>query len=391
MPGTFNGYLLIADITGYTLYLTQSELEHAQGILSDLLKVLIEHTRPPLILSRLAGDAVISYALEDKFVQGQTFIEMIEDTYVAFRQALERMVLNNTCRCNACSNIANLDLKFFTHYGEFAVQRISDHDELVGSEVNLLHRLLKNQVVQVTGIRAYALYTQPVITRLGLQEICQAMTAHKEAYEHLGEVQVWIQDLQPIWTAKRLETRFSLPEKDIFLKWEIDIDLPPEKVWDYLSQPEFRKTLMGSTLIEVNKKEGGRITSGSVYHCFHGKQVVPQTVIEWQPFELMVTKDRLPVPLMEIYLFSEYRLVEIPSGTRFSQLMGKPFGMLPGRLLVERAMRGMDTAGNQDIVAFKNLIESDARFLDSAPLPALQLSVDTINQEVKSSLVEPDS
>jgi hypothetical protein len=189
-----------------------------------------------------------------------------------------------------------------------------------GAIVNLLHRLLKNHVVQATGIQAYALYTQSAISRLDILEISQSMTAHTEAYEHLGEVQVWIQDMHPVWSARGQETRFRLPEKDIFMKWEIDIDLPPEKVWDYLSQPEFRKALMGSTRIEVNNREGGRITSGSVYHCFHGKRVTPQTVIEWQPFELMVTQDRLPVPMMEIYLH-EYRLVEIPSGTRFSQSM----------------------------------------------------------------------
>ena len=35
---TQQGFLLIADITGYTMFLTKSELEHAQGIL-DLLSV----------------------------------------------------------------------------------------------------------------------------------------------------------------------------------------------------------------------------------------------------------------------------------------------------------------------------------------------------------------
>src|SRR4030042_3022793 len=215
MAGTIRGYLLIADITGYTLYLTQSELEHAQEILADLLKVLVYRTRPPLILSRLAGDAVISYALEQKFVQGQTFVEMIEDTYLAYRKALERMVLNNTCLCNACTNIANLDLKFFVHFGASAVQHIGDHDELIGSDVNLLHRLLKNHVVQATGIKAYALYTQPAISHLGIQEICQSMTAHSESYEHLGEVQVWIQDMHPVWSARSQVARFSLPEKDV--------------------------------------------------------------------------------------------------------------------------------------------------------------------------------
>src|SRR5512134_884988 len=136
MSETQEGYLLIVDITGYTQYLSASELEHAQETLTVLLKLLVEHTRPPLVISRLEGDAVISYGLHLNFFQGQTFIEVVEDIYVSFCKAIERMVLNNTCRCNACANIANLDLKFFIHYGAFALQRIRDREELVGSDVN---------------------------------------------------------------------------------------------------------------------------------------------------------------------------------------------------------------------------------------------------------------
>jgi hypothetical protein len=58
------------------MYLSQSELEHAQETLTALLELLIKHTRPPLVISRLAGDAVISYGLQDNFFQGQTFIEL---------------------------------------------------------------------------------------------------------------------------------------------------------------------------------------------------------------------------------------------------------------------------------------------------------------------------
>jgi hypothetical protein len=36
MSKTHEGYLLIADITGYTRYLTESELEHAQETLAAL-------------------------------------------------------------------------------------------------------------------------------------------------------------------------------------------------------------------------------------------------------------------------------------------------------------------------------------------------------------------
>lgn len=51
MSETHEGYFLIADITGYTRYLSESELVHAQETLTALLELLVENTRPPLVLS----------------------------------------------------------------------------------------------------------------------------------------------------------------------------------------------------------------------------------------------------------------------------------------------------------------------------------------------------
>jgi hypothetical protein len=81
MPSPLLGYIVIADITGYTRYLSESEPDHAQQILTTLLELLVGHTRPPLVISPLAGDAVISYGLQERFFQGQTFVELIESTY----------------------------------------------------------------------------------------------------------------------------------------------------------------------------------------------------------------------------------------------------------------------------------------------------------------------
>ena len=64
------GLIHIADISGYTAFLNESELEHAQDSLQSLLEVLIENTHLPLVISRLEGDAVISYATEGSFLQG---------------------------------------------------------------------------------------------------------------------------------------------------------------------------------------------------------------------------------------------------------------------------------------------------------------------------------
>ena len=36
-----HGYLVLADISGYTLYLAGVELDHAQGVLADLLETIV--------------------------------------------------------------------------------------------------------------------------------------------------------------------------------------------------------------------------------------------------------------------------------------------------------------------------------------------------------------
>jgi uncharacterized protein YndB with AHSA1/START domain len=391
MSKTQEGYLLIADITGYTMYLSQSELDHAEGTLAALLELLVDHTRPPLVISRLAGDAVISYGLRDNFFQGQTFLEMIENTYVTFRKAIERMALNNTCQCNACANVSSLDLKFFVHFGTFARQRISDHDELVGSDVNLIHRLLKNQVSEITGSRAYTLYTEAAIRQLGLEGLSTAMTPHAEAYEHLGEVNTWIQDMHPIWSKKRDATRISIPPERINLQVEAEIAMSPERVWDYLIQTEFRKTLLGSDRQEITHLAHGRIGQGSVYQCYHGDQLIPQTILEWQPFERIVTQDLVPIPFPNTYALLETNLIPTGAGTRLTQAFSKATGPWLGRAFCDLVLRMSAARRKKDIEAFKAQIEADLAAHDSSLEAAQAFSPETIHAAAAASFQDlPD-
>lgn len=365
MTSTQQGYLLIADITGYTMYLSQSELEHAQEVLQTLLELLIDRTRPPLTISRTAGDAVISYSLLGASLAGQTFVELIEDTYAAFRRAIELMVLNNSCHCNACANIGSLDLKFFVHFGAFGIQRLGGHDELVGSDVNLIHRLLKNHVVEQTGVRAYTLYTDAAITRLDLGEFCQKLTPHHESYEHLGEVKVWIQDMHPVWLQKREANRIVIPPDRVGLQVEAEIALPPELVWDYLARPEYRVTVIGSDRQEILDRKDGRVAEGSVYLCYHGKQVTRQAVVQWRPFEQMTSEDLVPTPLGSIRVLMDFHLLPGAGGSRLVQTIGKPQGPFLARKMAERMLGSLAKQARLDIEAFRTRIEADAAGRDS--------------------------
>ena len=61
------GYLLIADISGYTQFLTSSEQDHANPILQSLLSSLVEQVGEPLHFWKLDGDAVLAYSTQQEF------------------------------------------------------------------------------------------------------------------------------------------------------------------------------------------------------------------------------------------------------------------------------------------------------------------------------------
>ncbi len=56
------GFLILADLSGYTAYLSRGELEHAPAIAGDLLETIVGRLDPPFRLAKLEGDAVFLFA-----------------------------------------------------------------------------------------------------------------------------------------------------------------------------------------------------------------------------------------------------------------------------------------------------------------------------------------
>lgn len=83
-----NGFLLIADITGYTMFLTRSELEHAQGILDALFRSIFAEIKAPIVLSNLQGDAALAYLPDAGVPQRQFPLDAIERIYCSFANTL---------------------------------------------------------------------------------------------------------------------------------------------------------------------------------------------------------------------------------------------------------------------------------------------------------------
>jgi uncharacterized protein YndB with AHSA1/START domain len=387
MQHSQDGYLLIADITGYTAFLRESELDHAKDSLRSLLDLLIEHTKPPLVISRLEGDAVISYAPEGSFQQGQTLVELIEGTYVEFRRALDLMVLNTSCNCLACRNIPNLDLKFFVHYGTFALEPLPAYTELIGNDVNLIHRLTKNSVSEKIGYTAYVLYSKAALEHLAMPDLFDELTPHIESYEHIGEVAVYLLDMHPIWEHRKHRYHTVVEPQEANITYEKEFSLPPALLWEYLTKPEYRTVIFGADNQRIEELKQGRIADGSVYICAHGNNVIQQSIVDWHPFEQYTIKSAVPGGG---FALTTTRLTPKENSTTATIICGKTQeGPSPIRGLLNFAGRKFIYPAIRDgLDALSEIIEDEITNGKVSQQPAVKVHADQIENALSESLTQ---
>ena len=284
---TQHGYLVLADISGYTSYLAGTELEHAHEILTALLETIVLKFKTLLTVSKLEGDAVFAYALENAVPRGELLLDLVESTYVAFRDHVTAAHRRTTCTCNACRNIPNLDLKFMAHHGDYIIQEITGIKELVGSDVNLVHRLLKNHVAEATGWHAYALFTGQALAHIGVQ--FDDWHAQPETYEHLGEVQTHSLNLRERYQTLVEARRAFISAEEADLVIIQDFPAPPSRAWDWMNNPLQRNKWAAGHGVEwrAGDRPQGRTGPGARNHCNHGqgKGEGVETILDWRPFD----------------------------------------------------------------------------------------------------------
>lgn len=291
------GFLFFSDITGYTAFLTASELDHATAILTSLFETQLERYTPPLRVAKLEGDAIFAYLPDGSLGAQQAVLDTIQNIYANFRSSLETIRLNTTCHCQACRNIPNLDLKFFIHHGVYVVQTLGGSVELSGPDVILAHRLLKNTVSEQTGLRAYAMFTEAACQKIGSPEFEAGLISHKEVYEHLGAVNCRLLDLHAFWDDVRNQHQPRVTTTQAEFTFHHRFTAHPQVIWDLLTNPQTRMQVFNAISMKVTEQQEGRISLGSSFHCNHGKDVTRQQILSYQPFELLTTDDTFEISL----------------------------------------------------------------------------------------------
>jgi len=306
--------LLIADISGYTSYLAGVELDHAQDILADLIGTVVTTLQPTFRLAKLEGDAAFMVAPEDE-LDGSLLLDVIERCYFGFRRRRRDVRQATTCECNACIRIPDLNLKFVAHVGPVVRQQMAGLDELIGRDVIVVHRLLKNTVGESTGAIAYALLSDDCTTKMGLDAAELGMRPHTETYEIVGEIPGWVHDLERRWQEEDARARVRVTSADAGLETAFPTTAPPQLVWEAITTPGGRMGWSLGVIGVTTDGAGNRRAVGATNHCMHGQDEILEQILDWRPFDYVTMRSTMETPGGPVTFLNTLELEPTTEGT----------------------------------------------------------------------------
>ncbi len=316
--------LVIADISGYTGYLAAVELDHAQDILADLIGTIVSALRPTFHLAKLEGDAAFMWAPTET-LDGSLLLDAIERCYFGFRRRRRDVRQATSCPCNACSRIPDLNLKFVVHHGQALRQKVAGREELLRSDVIVVHRLLKNEVVEALGIAAYVLMTEATTSAVAIDPVAMGLAPLSETYEHLGEVRTWVLDLERRWQEGEARQRFFVTPADAFWTQTIETIAPPQLAWEFVTAPGRRPSWQLGVTQVVLEAAPGRRGPGAINHCRHGADAgVLEEILDWRPYDYVTDRGTHQTPGGTVRMLETIELEPTPTGTRIHYRHGFP-------------------------------------------------------------------
>ena len=348
------GTFVLADIGGYTQFLSGVGLEHAKEITSHLFNGMLKTSRGRWKLANVMGDCLFLYA--EGREPPDELLGQLRALYERFRVAVSDIAGRSSCPCGACSRTGDLGLKFVAHAGEYDVQEIGGRRELIGPEIVVAHRLLKNSV----PLREYALLTRDLAAVAG----ASGLPAHegRDQYDDVGAIDYVYLDLAPVRTEVEQARQVFVSEEEARLSVTAEIDAPPEVVWDALMDLDKRREWY-KTVVPLELLGGKHSEIGMVHRCVHdgGLKMIHLTVaIDREGHRTTEKIWLLPRLLKDIYITMEGR--PLPGGgTRagFYRAL-KPVLPLVSHALIPLILRFMRKSMEKDMRGLKEFCERPA-------------------------------
>lgn len=183
--GEINATILIPDISGFTEFMTSTELSHGTRAINMLMEAIVKAVGEAYEVSEIEGDAVLLIK-NDPAPSKKEILETCLKIFNTFHFQRKWMEQHRVCPCRACESLINLTLKFVVHHGALAEIKVGRFEKHSGLEMIVAHRLLKNSIDN----NEYLLMTEKMFQQVADAAEVDGMewTISSEEYASIGKV-----------------------------------------------------------------------------------------------------------------------------------------------------------------------------------------------------------
>jgi hypothetical protein len=267
----------IPDLGGFTKFITETEIQHSQHIVKELLELLADANTLGMTVSEFEGDAVLFYR-NGAPPSLEQLVQQARKMYLDFHTYLKRFEYHRVCQCGACAGAGSMALKMVAHFGTAGAMQVKDHLKFVGTDIIIAHRLLKNSVT----VPEYLLITGSTVSRIADKDAHLASFSHgTDAYDNLGTIEYHYKSLEGYLGEVKVDppapAGLTNPRK--MAQVSRRIDAPVEQVYQRLIDLPWRiNWIAGATRIEMSDGLPNHI--GKTHRCVRGEEGVTLTTTE---------------------------------------------------------------------------------------------------------------
>ena len=231
------GLYFMPDISGFTEFVNNTEIEHSIHIISELLELLIDNNTIDLQLAEIEGDALFMYTENiPSYQELMTQVTKMLESFYKHTKSYENLRI---CSCGSCKTTTNLKLKFIVHYGELRFIKVKNIIKPYGREVIKIHRLLKNKV----PINEYLLLTNEAF-QLFENQLGRTWTIEFQSFD-FGPLKYFYKSLENLIENKKTEfeneantenLKINIPTLTIEKIFDVNRDI----IFNYITELKYR-------------------------------------------------------------------------------------------------------------------------------------------------------
>lgn len=190
--------IFIPDMNGFTGYISKTDIKITKKVIPALLEEIISANTLNMTMAEIQGDAVLFYRIGEAPAPNE-LVAQSKEIFHSFSKKLEE--LSQELPDMPISLPETLGIKIVAHFGKIGLTKIRGFIKLIGPDVIIAHRLLKNS----TEADEYLLMTEQYASRFSQEELDRVFAfgelkqGHDE-YPHIGTIKYRYASLKPLFS-----------------------------------------------------------------------------------------------------------------------------------------------------------------------------------------------